>query len=209
MKKILIAIVVLAILGVSYYGISPLFNNVEVDDALPESVGTEETTGEIVGEEETPTQESAAEPEPAPSGFEDLSKEDQDAMMEQMEESNKETPEAMEDEIDTSAKGAIEQVYEVMDTVGHPAEGTVRVIETADGSIARYENFSTINGPRLHVYLAKDLRATEFIDLGPIRGTKGNINYDIPEGTDLSEYRYLMYWCVPFGVLFNYADLAS
>lgn len=59
----------------------------------------------------------------------------------------------------------------------------------------------------LHLYLAKTLEADDFIDLGPIRGTRGDINYSVPDGVDLSEYKYVMYWCVPFSVLFNYVEL--
>ena len=99
--------------------------------------------------------------------------------------------------------------FPIVGTTGHPAEGTARVLDTADGQVIRFENFSTINGPQLHVYLAKDLDANNFIDLGPIRGTEGNINYTVPDGVDLSEYRYVMHWCVPFGVLFNYADITK
>jgi len=147
MKKRIIIIVVILALFVAYYAISPLFRNIEVNDALPE---------------------------------------------------NMTVPEEFQAE---------ERVADVVGTTGHPASGTVRVLETEDGSIIRYENFETINGPNLHVYLAKDLDAKEFIDLGPIKATRGNINYAVPKEIDIKEYRYVMYWCVPFGVLFNYAEL--
>jgi len=45
------------------------------------------------------------------------------------------------------------------------------------------------------------------IDLGEIKATKGNVNYDIPEGTDLEKYNKVLVWCVPFRVLFSYSDL--
>lgn len=95
----------------------------------------------------------------------------------------------------------------VIGTFGHPAEGVARVIETAEGTIVRFENFKTINGPKLHVYLSKDLDAKDFVDLGPIRGTSGNINYAIPADIDISEYKYVLHWCVPFRVLFNSAEI--
>jgi hypothetical protein len=71
----------------------------------------------------------------------------------------------------------------------------------------RFENFKTINDPNLHIYLAKGIDAKEFIDLEKLRGTEGNINYTVPEGVDLSEYPIVVHWCVPFGVLFNYAEI--
>ena len=103
-----------------------------------------------------------------------------------------EAPEAIISE-DSETESSEELVFDIVDTPGHEAEGTVRIIETESGLVARYENFSTVNGPNLHVYIAKDLEANEYIDLGPIKGTSGNFNYEIPEDTDLSEYRYIMY----------------
>ena len=98
---------------------------------------------------------------------------------------------------------------EVTGTAGHPASGTVRVIEADGKRYVRYENFKTINGPDLYVYLAKDLDAKEFVDLGKVKATEGNINYEIPTGIDTSEYHYVLTWCKAFGVLFNHADLSQ
>ena len=106
-----------------------------------------------------------------------------------------------------SNDATIEGGSEVRGTQGHPASGEMKVIHNGNNHIIRFEEFKTINGPQLHVYLAKDLDAKEFVDLGPIRGTEGNINYSVPYGVDVKDYKYVMHWCVPFGVLFNYAEL--
>jgi Electron transfer DM13 len=98
---------------------------------------------------------------------------------------------------------------EIIDTKTHPASGTVTVIDSDEGKYVRYEDFKTINGPDLFVYLAKDLDAKSFVNLGELRATEGNINYKIPEGTDISNYKYVMVWCKQFGVLFNYADISE
>lgn len=97
--------------------------------------------------------------------------------------------------------------FTVRGTAGHPAKGDLRIIEAETGTTIRYENFETLNGPDLFVYLSKDLDAKEFVSLGEIRGTAGNINYAVPAGVDLSEYRYVLTWCKAFGVLFNYAEI--
>ncbi|MBX9906517.1 DM13 domain-containing protein [Patescibacteria group bacterium] len=97
----------------------------------------------------------------------------------------------------------------VVGTIGHPASGTVRIIKTDSGDVVRYENFKTLNGPDLYVYLAKDLDAKEYISLGELRATEGNVNYEVPSDINTEEYRYAMVWCKQFGVLFNYADLSS
>lgn len=187
MKKVLIVVAVVVVAGIAYYAISPLFNNIEVDDVAPVAVDSTDRTQ-------------------VPSGFDNLSPEDQQAMTEQMEEANNGEQKVMVEDAPEAPTAA--KVSEVMGTIGHPASGTVRVIQTADGPVARFEDFSTINGPRLNVYLAKDLDANEYIDLGPIKGTRGNINYELPDDVDLSEYKYIMHWCVPFGVLFNFADVS-
>ncbi len=98
--------------------------------------------------------------------------------------------------------------FPIVDTPAHPASGTVRIVRTADETILRYENYKTINGPDVRVYLAKDLDAKEYVDLGPIKGTEGNINYTVPQGVDITQYRYALTWCEDFSVLFNSADLS-
>ena len=140
------------ILWFAYYALSPLFINLRVDEALPQSMQPQTHT-------EYEKLESAS---------------------------------------------AI-----VVGTAGHPASGTARLVETDGKVYVRYENFKTINGPDIYVYLAKDLKAKEFIDLGEVRATEGNVNYEVPEGVSISEYRYVLTWCKQFGVLFNYADLTS
>ena len=101
-----------------------------------------------------------------------------------------------------------ESIAAVIGTAGHPASGTVRSIKTESGVVIRYEDFKTINGPDLYVYLAKDLEANEYINLGELKATEGNINYSVPPGTALQEYPYVLVWCKQFGVLFNYAELS-
>ena len=97
----------------------------------------------------------------------------------------------------------------VVGTPGHPASGTVRIVETDGTKYVRYENFKTINGPDIYVYLSKDLQAKEFVSLGRVKATEGNFNYKIPAGTDLSQYHYVLTWCKQFGVLFNSADFSQ
>jgi type IV secretory pathway protease TraF len=44
----------------------------------------------------------------------------------------------------------------------HNAEGMVKVVSLIDGNkILRLENFTSTNGPNVHVYLSTDKRATE------------------------------------------------
>ena len=93
-------------------------------------------------------------------------------------------------------------------SAGHPASGTARIVQATDKSFLRYENFKTINGPDLYVYLAADLEAKDFINLGTLKATEGNVNYEIPAGVDVKKYHYALVWCKTFSVLFNSADVS-
>lgn len=95
----------------------------------------------------------------------------------------------------------------VIGTTGHPASGTAKIVSSGEAMFLRYENFKTLNGPDLFVYLSKDISATDFVDLGPLRATEGNINYEIPDTVDPRKYPYALVWCKAFGVLFNSAKL--
>jgi len=89
----------------------------------------------------------------------------------------------------------------------HGVSGQALLIDQGDKKILRFENFETDNGPNLHIYLASELGADDFIDLGKIRATKGNVNYEVDASIDTEKYNKVLVWCVPFGVLFSYAEL--
>jgi hypothetical protein len=92
----------------------------------------------------------------------------------------------------------------------HNAEGLARVIPLGDGNtILRLENFKSTNGPNVHLYLATDKTASNFIDLGRLKANNGNQNYNIPSGTDLTKYNMVLIWCKDFSVLFGSAQLKA
>lgn len=91
----------------------------------------------------------------------------------------------------------------------HEVAGEALLVKGDQENFLRFENLKTINGPDLRIYLSTDLKAKNFVDLGPIRATEGNVNYAIPTGTDLNKYRYALIWCRAFGVLFSYAQLEN
>ncbi len=96
---------------------------------------------------------------------------------------------------------------QLIDTPLHPASGTVRVVQSGDARYLRYENLKTVNGPDIFVYLSKDIKATDFVNLGRVKATEGNVNYEIPLNVDPRDYPYALIWCKQFGVLFNSAKL--
>jgi hypothetical protein len=92
----------------------------------------------------------------------------------------------------------------------HNAEGLAKVIPLEGGhTILRLENFKSTNGPNVHLYLATDKVASNFIDLGRLKANNGNQNYDIPVGTDLNKYNLALIWCKDFSVLFGSAQLKT
>jgi hypothetical protein len=104
------------------------------------------------------------------------------------------------------------QFYSIL----HPTAGTATVYQMGDGTrVLRFTDFSTSNGPDVHVYLvaaddAKDAATVQqagFIDLGVIKGNVGDQNYALGSGVDLAKYRAVSIWCKRFSVNFGAAAL--
>jgi hypothetical protein len=102
--------------------------------------------------------------------------------------------------------------------LAHETKGAATVHQLPDGKrILRLTNFETSNGPDVHVYLvaaevANDnatVKQAGFVDLGSLKGNKGDQNYDVPAGTDLDKYKSVSIWCARFGVNFGAATLGS
>ena len=100
----------------------------------------------------------------------------------------------------------------------HPTQGTATIYRIGDGSrVLRFTNFSTSNGPDVHVYMVAADNANDaatvlhagFIDLGPIKGNIGDQNYALGSDVDLSKYRAVSIWCKRFSVNFGTAPLRS
>lgn len=100
-------------------------------------------------------------------------------------------------------------------SVAHPTAGTVTVGSTPTGGRAVFlEGLDTDNGPDLKVVLAADPGgdghdAAAGLDLGPLKGNKGNQTYEVPGGTDLGGYTHVVIWCARFQVAFGVADLTA
>jgi hypothetical protein len=94
----------------------------------------------------------------------------------------------------------------------HFGRGTASLIETAPGTwIVRFEDFSVRNGPDLYVYLSPKARGNGdgdgVLELGTLKATDGNFNYEVPAGTDVSGFNSVVVWCKQFAVLFAVAPL--
>ncbi len=99
----------------------------------------------------------------------------------------------------------------------HGAVGSATVYELPDGSrVLRFENFRSKNGPDLHVYLSTEAPTSTFaglgeneVHLGALKGNVGNQNYAVPAEVDLSQYRSVVIYCVPFKVVFSTAAFSA
>jgi hypothetical protein len=91
----------------------------------------------------------------------------------------------------------------------HFGRGDALLIETSPGMyMLRFEDFSVRNGPDLFVYLTNDPDdVSGGVNLGDLKATDGNFNYDVPAGVDPGSYRYAIVWCREFAVLFASAPL--
>ena len=100
-------------------------------------------------------------------------------------------------------------------SIAHETIGTAAVYEVNGRRVLRLTGFRTSNGPDVRVYLvaapdAPDNETVEragFVELGKLKGTQGDQNYDIPSGVDLKKYRAATIWCHRFSVNFGTAPL--
>jgi hypothetical protein len=103
----------------------------------------------------------------------------------------------------------------------HQTSGTARVVRRADGS-HRLElvGLDTSNGPDLRVWLSdQPVRSGtagwrvfddgDWVELGRLKGNKGDQAYAIPAGTDLDRLGSVSIWCKRFSVSFGAAKLAT
>jgi hypothetical protein len=96
----------------------------------------------------------------------------------------------------------------------HATTGTATIYKLDDGSrILRLANFSTSNGPKVHVILAdhtisgNDVENAKSIDLGDLKGNTGNQNYAIPADVKLAGVKSVAIYCERFHVNFGAATL--
>lgn len=88
----------------------------------------------------------------------------------------------------------------------HKVSGIAKYVSDEDKTYLRFEDFESTNGPDLKVYLANDLEANDYINLGKLKGNIGNQNYEVTD-INYENYKYVLVWCEAFSVLFGYAEI--
>jgi len=100
----------------------------------------------------------------------------------------------------------------------HPTSGRATIYKAPSGAeYLRLTDFSTSNGPDVHVLLARsgDPSLTQDIvkgqldsvELGALKGNQGDQNYDLPASVDLQKYDAAVIFCERFHAVFGVAKL--
>jgi hypothetical protein len=100
----------------------------------------------------------------------------------------------------------------------HKTSGRASAYRQADGSrVLRLTDFSTSNGPAVHVLLidgtltdlSKDfaLATVRNVDLGDLKGNQGDQDYTIPKDVDLKTFGTVSIYCERFHANFGTAKL--
>ena len=184
MKKIVIIILTLSVLALGYWLISPLFLNKTINETIDLQTNLEDQLDGNDMEE-----------------FKDAMKDMKIVDVE----------ERMPEEVSTNSILSSGNVI----SVGHEGEGIAHVVELGNSNehILRFENLDVLNGPDLRVLLSENTNVRqsedlgEYIEIGKLKGNKGNQNYEIPSDIDISKYKTVVIYCKPFHVVFNVAEL--
>jgi hypothetical protein len=100
-------------------------------------------------------------------------------------------------------------------SIAHPTSGTVKLGTGVDGSPVLFlEDLDTDNGPDLKLYLSRTSAGgdattygTDPLNLGELKGNRGDQVYSLPPAADLDSYRSVVIWCERFSVGFGVAPL--
>jgi hypothetical protein len=100
----------------------------------------------------------------------------------------------------------------------HKTSGRATILKNADGTrLLRLTDFSTSNGPQLHVLLVDgqnpdssrdfSLTAVQNIDLGDLKGNQGDQSYPLPGDVNLQKFNKVTIYCERFHANFGSAGL--
>jgi hypothetical protein len=101
----------------------------------------------------------------------------------------------------------------------HDTSGLARLIHNLDGSyVLELVGLDTSNGPDLRVWLSdQPVRAGaqgwrvfddgKWVELGRLKGNRGDQTYAVPAGTNLDQLDSVAIWCKRFSVSFGAASL--
>jgi hypothetical protein len=100
----------------------------------------------------------------------------------------------------------------------HQTSGRASIYQARGGARElRLTDFSTSNGPDVHVVLAQSSDRSlkqdfvkedlNMVELGSLKANQGSQNYDLPDSADLNRYDAVLIYCERFRVVFGMAKL--
>ncbi len=101
----------------------------------------------------------------------------------------------------------------------HATSGGVRLVRLRTGAhVLAIDDLDTSNGPDLRVWLTdrpalpdawRSFDDGEWLELGRLKGNKGDQVYAVPAAASPQDYRSVVIWCKRFGVAFGAAELRA
>ena len=102
----------------------------------------------------------------------------------------------------------------------HHTSGRATIYRSHEGKeYVRLSDFSTSNGPDVHVLLAASndpllkediVKGTfETVELGPLKGNQGDQSYELPVSVDLKKYDAIVIYCERFHAVFGVARMEA
>lgn len=116
---------------------------------------------------------------------------------------------------DAGASGNVQLSSGQFVGLAHGASGTAAVVELPSGERKlTFADLDTDNGPDLRVYLVAgpvsgDSDVDDFVDLGRLKGNKGNQQYGVASDVAIDRYSTVVIWCRAFTVSFAKAELTE
>jgi hypothetical protein len=104
------------------------------------------------------------------------------------------------------ARGSLRQI-----DAAHYGSGEVQLIEVDGTRYVRFQDVNIAAAPNLYVYLSdrRDGAPGNYVDLGPVKATKGSFNQEIATTADLNKVGSVVLWCRAFTVTVTYAPLQT
>lgn len=92
-------------------------------------------------------------------------------------------------------------------TSGIQVMGIAKIIQASGVLQVQLDSFSVSSGPDLKVYLSQAATPGSHLNLGNLKSSSGTQYYNIPAGTMVSDYSYVLIHCQQYNHLFSYAKL--
>jgi len=118
-----------------------------------------------------------------------------------------------------SSSAGVQPVYTgLLAGRAHPTSGRASIYQAPGGKRdLRLADFTTSNGPDVHVVLAQSSDASlkqdfvkgqlDDVELGLLKANQGDQNYDLPDSANLNRYDTVVIYCERFHAIFGVAKL--